>query len=180
MAIFQVPDMAEARRRVRDVGVRIVWTADLPDMAGTHLHPKDVPGAIVSLDWAEPTGSWRWGGTEWTGRVPQHGGGGIAGLAVSAVEPVTTARRWGSVLGVDAQVVDGANVDHNSAGDATRSRLTLHGQQTVRFIACSSTRSEGIVEVTVALDAPPFRPGEAVHIGGVRFVLTSSAQEEST
>jgi hypothetical protein len=52
MAIFQVPDLAAARRRLADVGVRVVWTADLPDIAGTHLHPADVPGAIVSLDWA--------------------------------------------------------------------------------------------------------------------------------
>jgi len=30
--------------------VRAVWAADLPGMAGTHLRPKDLPGAIVSLD----------------------------------------------------------------------------------------------------------------------------------
>jgi hypothetical protein len=47
MAIFQMPDLAEARRRVAAAGVRVVWTADLTDIAGTHLHPKDVPGAIV-------------------------------------------------------------------------------------------------------------------------------------
>ena len=50
MAIFQMPDLADARRRIADAGVRVVWTADLDDIAGTHLHPKDVPGAIVSLD----------------------------------------------------------------------------------------------------------------------------------
>src|SRR6516162_2036529 len=77
MAIFQIPDLAEARRRVAELGVRVVWTADLPDMAATHLHPKDVPGAIVSLDWALPPGSWRWGGPVWTGRAPEHGAGGI-------------------------------------------------------------------------------------------------------
>src|SRR5215471_20721807 len=34
MAIFQMPDLAAARRRVADLGVRVVWTADLPDIAG--------------------------------------------------------------------------------------------------------------------------------------------------
>ena len=72
MAIFQVPDLAAARARLPGLGVRVVWTADLPDIAGTHLHPKDVPGAIVSLDWAKPAGSWRWAGPAWTGRVPEH------------------------------------------------------------------------------------------------------------
>jgi hypothetical protein len=148
-------------------------------MAGTHLHPKDVPGAIVSLDWAEPTGSWRWGGPEWTGRVPEYRGGGIVGLAVSAVDPVTTAKRWATVLGINAQVVEGPSTDPDGEAGATRSSITLDGGQTVRFIDCPSRRSEGIVEVTVALDEPPSRPGKRVHIGGVRFVLTSSAQEES-
>jgi len=59
-----------APRRVASLGVRVVWTADLPDIAATHLHPGDVPGAIVSLDWAVPEQSWRWAGPSWTGRVP--------------------------------------------------------------------------------------------------------------
>jgi hypothetical protein len=70
MAIFQVPDLAAARRRVASLGARVVWTADLPDIAATHLHPGDVPGAIVSVDWASPEQSWRWAGPSWTGRAP--------------------------------------------------------------------------------------------------------------
>jgi hypothetical protein len=62
MAIFQVRDLAAAHRRVAGPGVRVVWTADLPGIAATHLHPSDVPGAIVSLDWAAPEQSWRWAG----------------------------------------------------------------------------------------------------------------------
>jgi hypothetical protein len=184
MAIFQVPDMAAARNRVRDLGVRVVWTADLPDMAGTHLHPKDVPGAIVSLDWARPAGSWTWGGPDWTGRVPEHGPGGILGLVIAAVEPIAVAKRWASILGVEAEVVDGEGVAGegvDSDGDAgpAAARLTLDGgRQTVRFITCPSRETEGIAEVTVALEEPPPRPAKAVEIGGVRFVL-SSPQEES-
>lgn len=44
MAIFQMPSLEEARRRVTDLGVRVVWKIDLDDIAGTHLHPKDIPG----------------------------------------------------------------------------------------------------------------------------------------
>lgn len=35
MAIFQVPDLDSARRRIADLAVRVVWKIDLPDMAGT-------------------------------------------------------------------------------------------------------------------------------------------------
>ena len=82
MAIFQVPDLSVARHRLDELGVRVIWTADLPDIAGTHLHPKDVPGAIVSLDWAEPVDSWRWAGPSWTGRAPEHAPGGVTGLTI--------------------------------------------------------------------------------------------------
>src|SRR5580700_11744814 len=43
MALFQVPDLPAARARIADLGIRVVWTAELPDIVGTHLHPKDVP-----------------------------------------------------------------------------------------------------------------------------------------
>src|SRR5215472_15724138 len=36
MAIFQMPDLAQARGRVAAAGVRVVWQADLNDIAGTH------------------------------------------------------------------------------------------------------------------------------------------------
>ena len=91
MAIFQMPDLAMARRRVEAVGVRVVWTADLPDIAGTHLHPKDMPGAIVSLDWADPPQSWRWAGPPWTGHAAAAADGGLTGLTIEAQDPAAAA-----------------------------------------------------------------------------------------
>lgn len=93
MAIFQVPDIAAARARIAGLGVRTIWSADLPDIAGTHLHPKDVPGALVSIDWADPPESWRWAGPGWTGKAPPHGNGGIAGITVEVDDPPAVASR---------------------------------------------------------------------------------------
>src|SRR5260370_27603695 len=99
MAIFQVPDLAAARRRVADLGVRVVWTADLPDMGGTHLHPKDVPGAIVSVDWAAPPESWRRAGPAWTGQAPEHGPRCVTRLTTEGTDPRAAAQRWAAGLG---------------------------------------------------------------------------------
>ena len=55
MVIFQLDDLEAARERVqRRSGVRVVWQVDLPDISGTHLHPADTRGAIVSLDRRRP------------------------------------------------------------------------------------------------------------------------------
>ena len=61
MVIFDLEDLEGARERVRQSGIRVVWQIDLPDISGTHLHPADLRGAIVSLDRSRPYGSWRWG-----------------------------------------------------------------------------------------------------------------------
>lgn len=155
MAIFQMPDLAEARRRVADAGVRVVWTADFADIAGTHLHPKDVPGAIVSLDWADPPESWRWAGPEWTGHAPPHALGGVSGLTIEVDDPVGAAARWAGVLGLS--VTDDAG---------TASILLEHAQQDLRFMPAPAGRPEGITEVrlTTQQQIPP------VEIAGVRFV----------
>ncbi len=66
MVILQTDEsMDDFRRRMQRLGVRVVWTADHDDIRGTHLHPKDVGGAILSVDWASPAESWRWAGPEW-------------------------------------------------------------------------------------------------------------------
>jgi hypothetical protein len=157
MAIFQVPDLAVARRRVAELGVRVVWTADLPDIAGTHLHPRDVPGAIVSLDWAAPDESWLWAGPAWTGQAPEHAPGGVTGLTIEVADPAATARRWAEVLGIPAP-----GGDHVVALEAAGQRL--------RFVPAPDGQGEGITEVTIAgLAGPGLASTGPWQIGGVRF-----------
>jgi hypothetical protein len=154
MAIFQVPDLAAARRRIAGLGVRVVWTADLPDIAATHLHPGDVPGAIVSLDWAAPEQSWRWAGPSWTGQVPGHAPGGVTGLTIEVGDPAAAARRWAAVLGIS--VAD--------AGHTIVAELPDSGQR-LRFVPARGGHGEGITEVTIA----GLPGGGPWVIGGVRF-----------
>lgn len=163
MALFEVADVREARQRVADLGVRVVWQVDLPDMAGTHLHPGDVPGAIVSLDQARPAGSWRWGGPAWTGTVPAHGPGGFSGLTVESADPAATADRWAAVLGVAAEAAQDGHV------------IVLdEGAQRLRFATPADDRGDGITEVVVAALGAPVA-GTTAEVGGVRFRLRPAA-----
>ena len=155
MAIFQLPDLARARRRVAEAGIRVVWSADLPDIAGTHLHPKDVPGAIVSLDWADPPQSWHWAGPQWTGGAPEHAPTGLTGLTVEVSDPPGAAARWAEALGLTV-FDEGGTVTIELAA----------ARQELRFVPVATDRGEGITEVrlTTELERPP------VDIAGVRFV----------
>ena len=134
MAIFQLrglEDLRALRERARALGVRAVWEVDLPDIASSHLHPKDVPGAIVSVDAAEPPGSWRWGGPRWTGRPPDPPpSGGITAVTIAVEDPRAVAARWGEVLGFGLD--------------------PLPSGQSVRFVEGMA----GIVEVVLDLGSP--------------------------
>jgi hypothetical protein len=155
MAIFQVADLTAARERIAASGVRVVWQSDHPDIAGTHLHPKDVPGALVSIDWASPAGSWRWAGPNWTAAVPDHPPGGIVGVTVQSERPMEVARRWGEVLGCEPHGVDdGAAIDVDGG--------------VVRFVPLRDERGEGICGFEVAI--PEARSRE-MDLGGVRVVV---------
>jgi hypothetical protein len=144
MLIFQLDDLGAARRRAADAGVRTVWQIDLPDMAGTHLHPVDMGGAIVSLDRPVPAGAWRWGGPAWTGQVGQGPPGRLMGAVVQVPDPEAVAHRWAEILGAPL-----------SPGG-----LDLDGGW-VRF----AEGHAGLAEI--AVDAPG-RSGPMA-IGGVRF-----------
>ena len=130
----------------------MVWTADLTDMAATHLHPRDVPGAIVSLDWAAPEESWRWAGPSWTGRAPEHAPGGVTGLTIEVSDPPAAARRWAAVLGIPA------------GGGHTAETVLPESGQRLRFVPARAGHGQGITAVTIAR-----LPGGPRVIGGVRF-----------
>jgi hypothetical protein len=100
MAIFQTDDLAVARERVEGLGVRIVWQVALEDAATVHLHPRDVGGAIVSIDAMQPPESWRWAGPGWRERCRAEVATGLVGVVLEAPDPEKLALRGGEVLAV--------------------------------------------------------------------------------
>ena len=103
MVIFQLADLEGARRRVADLGIRVVWSIDLDDISGTHLHPADMRGAIVSLDRPDPAPAWRWGGPGWEQRAAP---GELCGVTIAVGDPEAVQARWTEVLGVAPPGVD--------------------------------------------------------------------------
>jgi hypothetical protein len=156
MVIFDLEDLEGARLRAREANVRVVWQLDLPDISGTHLHPADMRGAIVSIDRSNPYGSWRWGGPAWTGQIGTGAPGRLAGIAVAVADPAAVAARWGEVLGVAP------------AGEAGAPALALDGAE-VRFELAASAREEGIVELTLELDRELPGADRLIELAGVRL-----------
>lgn len=141
MLIFQVEDVQAARARAVAAGVRVVWEIALDDMATIHLHPRDMGGAIVSLDRPVPEGAWRWAGPAWTGGVPAAPGPGrLVGATVCVPDPGAAAARWAAILGVPR--VEG-----------------------IQFV----TGDRGLIEIAVEVPDEVRRGRERVEVGGLIF-----------
>ena len=54
MVIIQVNDFMKAKKHVKKNDIDIVWESDHQQAKAIHLHPKQMGGAIVSLDWMNP------------------------------------------------------------------------------------------------------------------------------
>jgi hypothetical protein len=139
MAIFQTSDLADARAHVDALGVRVVWEANLDHAATIHLHPRDVGGAIVSLDWMDPPESWEWGGPGWQERATHDVCTGLSGAILEAAEPEKLAARWGEVLAVKPV-----------AGDDGSFVLPLE-QTRLRFIGRRDAAEPALVGVEVTV-----------------------------
>ena len=107
MLILQTDDFDRDRARLSDLGVRTAWEKELPDIRAMHLHPKDIGGAIVSIDQPVPAASWRWGGP-WRRQEGRRGEQRVLAATVEAARPHETAERWARVLGLDAAEAEGA------------------------------------------------------------------------
>lgn len=160
MALFDIEQLEQARERAEALGVRTVWRIDLPDISGTHLHPSDMRGTIVSLDRSLPYGSWRWGGPDWTARVGTGPPGRLTGITVAVTDPEGAAARWGEVLGVPVEQDDG------------RPRLALDGGE-VRFVGAEAGGVEGVVEIAVAVPASVRGGREEIEVGAARITLAA-------
>ena len=147
MVIFQLDDLDAARERAAAMGIRTVWQIDLEDISGTHLHPGDTRGAIVSLDRADPPGSWRWGGPDWTHQSGTGAPGKLRGVTIAVPEPAEVAARWGEFLGVEP---DGEWLGLDDG-----------------YVAFEQAEAERLVEIDLEL------PGadENIEIGGAKFRL---------
>ena len=134
MVILQVDDLAQALARVKNAAARIADQSDKDGAAFTHIHPKDIGGAILSLDHMVPKERWEWGGPHWESHVCTDTSVKVAGAELQARDPARMAARWAQVLGRTAA---------QDAREAGNWRIQLDDGE-IRFTASRDGRGEGL------------------------------------
>jgi len=167
MVILQSQDLAEDRKRIGKLGVRVAWEVDLGDAETIHLHPRDVGGAILSLDKMDPPESWRWAGPGWESRSRTEVSSGIVGTIIQAEDPEQMATRWSEVLGIESNGLE----------------ISM-GRTRLRFVPIEDGRGEGVAGFELAVNDRDFieraaaergleRRGSSIKICGVWIELVS-------
>ena len=105
MVLVQTDDIEFMRNHTESLKVRKIWEFDSADTKAFHLHPKDIGGAILSVDQMEPPQSWRWAGPDWESRQALWVSS-IRSTSIQADEPEFMAKRWAEVLHEPVQQID--------------------------------------------------------------------------
>lgn len=145
MRIRQVALVAEDldadRKRLSDLSVCIVWELALEDIETLHLHPRDVGGAILSLDVADRPSSWRWAGPDWQAHRKTDTTEWITGVEIQSDDPAALAGRWGEI--VEAPFLENAAGEFEIPLDAG----------CLRFVSLRDERGEGVSGLEVKVSA---------------------------
>ncbi len=142
MVLLQVGDIKAARARLEQTGVRVIEQAEGAQYAMSHLHPKDIGGAIVSLDQMMPPAHWEWGGPDWESTVDTTVTTAITGVELQSDEPAAMAARWAQVLG---QAI---------TADEDRIEIRLADDSVIRFVRATDGRGDGVSAFDVAVQNP--------------------------
>lgn len=157
MVLLQTDELEQHKTRIEEAGMRIIHDGEIKAreayIRGIHLHPKDVGGAILSIDQADPPESWLWAGEDWQYHSLDGVVSEIVAIDIQADDVEAMSARWASAVG--RPVNDGV--------------ITLDDAQ-IRFVKASDGRGDGLASADLrAKDRS--RAGETLEICGFEFKL---------
>lgn len=145
MVITQCDQHRPRRKRIQDLGIRIVNQFETHEFRNMQLHPKDTGGSFFEIDEQlgadahAADGPWEPAGPNWQAARSLERVTGIAAAEIQCEDPAAVAARWSEI----AQLPVTEQHGHPC--------LVLDNA-TLRFVACNDGRPEGLggIDVTTA------------------------------
>ena len=167
MVIIQVDDFSDVQNNVKENNVSVVWESEHPDARAIHLHPKEMGGAILSLDWMNPKESWKWAGPNWDEFINTNTIKRFVGVEIQSDDPEDMMNKWQSVLKVPPEKVSDCLINLDNTW--------------IRFVEDQDGRGAGVSAFCIeasdnkslmkkAVDLGLVHQ-ENIFIGGVKFLL---------
>jgi hypothetical protein len=152
MVILQASDDLHPRlyERLPELGVRIATEMDYGDFRGVQLHPRDVGGAILSIDRNDlhegepnrPDQPWHPAGNEWPNMESSKLITAMRAAELQSADPEALSRRWADVL------------DRTLSVDAQANPCIQLQDAVLRFVETRDGRGEGLGGLDLACSDP--------------------------
>ena len=143
MIIMQTDDIAEARMRMKKLGIRLVVDGgnDTHTTDGIQLHPKDLPGAIAELRWNvgdhDLDGPWSPAGKNWLPYRNTSVASTVRAIEINSINHEALASQWSAALARPVRTSN-ESVSLIDLDDAT-----------LRFKPLTGDRTEGLNEIDI-------------------------------
>ena len=182
MVIGQVEDFDATAKHFTQHGIRTIWDIDRSNHGvhakAAHLHPTDVPGAILSLDQMSPAAEWQWVGEDWRQHPCADPKMLFTGCGFASADPAALAERWSKALGVPVTLSDGAaelQFGDTSISFASREYYGLNDDSVPHRLAAFHLHCTDVASVLARAKARGLETAEGSFTAyGVRFELKAA------
>ena len=175
MVITQCDDHAPRKKRVAELGVRVVAASDRDEYSIMQLHPRDTGGSFFEIDEQrgehshDPDGPWEPAGPNWQRARRLDVVTGVSAVELQCDDPAKVAARWAEIAEIPVT-------------PAPSGPTLVLANATLRFVPILDGRPEGLsaMDITVAnqehiLEAAKhrgcYRSDSQVSICGMRINL---------
>ena len=137
MVITQCDDHPPRRKRVDELGIRIVLDNQTDEFVNMQLHPADTGGSFFEIDQQlgkganDPDGPWHPAGPNWQASRRTDRVNAITAAEIQCNDPLKVVRRWAEIA-----MLEISENDHGA-------ELALDNA-TLRFVPCADGRPEGL------------------------------------
>ena len=170
MVIVDSLDLEKERKRLESAEMDIVWYENRKTSGihaqSLHLHPKQVGGAILSIDNMNPTSSWLWAGTEWEKDINKALVSHICGVNISSANPDILLSNWEKALG-EKRSIGGNSIDL----EGSNINFVMNNQSQSEHVSAFQihTFKRSYIEKRAA--SKRFVTNNNIHLGGIDFLL---------
>ena len=170
MVIVDSVDLEKERKRLENDRMNIVWYENrkFESIHGQslHLHPKQVGGAILSIDNMNPLSSWLWAGREWEKDINKSLVSHLSGVNICSPNPDRLLSNWETALGKKRSIggnsieLEGSNIN-----------FVVNSQSQSEYISAFQihTVNRSVIEKRAASRGNLINNN--IHLGGVDFLL---------
>ena len=171
MIIVDVKNFEQENERVENSEIKIVWNGNRQEEGiharTIHLHPKQVGGAILSLDKMIPEDEWLWAGTNWKEHINKSLVDCISGVILQSRDPNKLCSQWELALGKKRDSSTALNISLDQSNISFIKDLSSEEDKIYAFVIKTLDR-EAIIENA---KMKGFLINGEIYIGGIKIIL---------